>query len=261
LVKWIAEARFELKLKSLRMSRPFYHEHPDLLSIETTVLSAAPGRVVLANSPFFPGGGGQLPDKGSVRWSGGDVLVSGFESSEGQTWALLAEPVELSGSVTAAVDPDFRQMMQELHTSAHLLNAFVYQQFDGALVTGAQINGDGTARLDFDLPDADNDRLRMLEGPINEALRQDLAVGTSYMPYDVASSEPGLLRSRSVAPPPTPDGMVRIVEIRALDRQACGGTHLASTGQSRPIRVLKIENKGRHNRRVRIGLVGVAAGT
>jgi misacylated tRNA(Ala) deacylase len=261
LVKWIAEARFELKLKSLRMSRPFYHEHPDVQAVETAVLYAAPGRVVLADSPFFPGGGGQLPDKGLIRWNGGDVLVTGFESVDGQTWLLLAEPIEVAGSVVAAVDPTFRQIMRELHTSAHLLNAFVYQQFNGALVTGAQINGDGTARLDFDLPDADNDRLRALEGPINDAIRQDFAVRTSYVPHDVASNEPGLLRSRSVAPPPTPDGLIRIVEIKSLDRQACGGTHLISTGQSRPVRVLKIENKGRHNRRIRIGLVGVAAGT
>jgi len=161
----------------------------------------------------------------------------------------------------ASVDPTFRQIMRELHTDAHLLNALVYQQFNGALVTGAQINGDGTARLDFDLPDADNDKLRALEGPINDAIRQDFSVSTSYVPLDVASNEPGLLRSRSVAPPPTADGKVRIVEIQGLDRQACGGTHLLSTGQSRPVRVLKIENKGRHNRRIRIGLVGVAAGT
>jgi misacylated tRNA(Ala) deacylase len=76
------------------------------------------------------------------------------------------------------------------------------------------------------------------------------------MALEAARAEPGLLRSRSVAPPPTADGSVRIVEIVGLDRQACGGTHLASTGRSRPLRILKIDNKGRHNRRVRIGLVG-----
>ena len=243
------------------MSRPFYHEHPEVLSVETAVLNAAPGRVILADSPFFPGGGGQLPDKGLIRWGGGEVPVTGFEACDGQTWLLLAEPIEMSGNVVAAVDPGFRQMMRELHTDSHLLNALVYQQFNGALVTGAQLNADGTARLDFDLPDADNDKLRALEGPINDAIRQDLAVGTNYVPFADASSEPGLLRSRSVAPPPTPDGMIRIVEIGSLDRQACGGTHLASTGQSRAVRVLKIENKGRHNRRIRIALVGVAAGT
>ena len=62
------------------------------------------------------------------------------------------------------------------------------------------------------------------------------------------------MRSRSVAPPPAADGSVRIVEIVGLDRQACGGTHLASTGRSRPVRILKIDNKGRHNRRVRLAL-------
>jgi misacylated tRNA(Ala) deacylase len=145
-------------------------------------------------------------------------------------------------------------MMTELHTGTHILNALVFQQFQGALVTGAQMNDDGTARMDFDLPDADNDRLRALEAPINDVIRQDLAVRYVYVPMTDATAEHGLIRSRSVAPPPAGDGTIRIVEIVGLDRQACGGTHLASTARSRPVRILKIDNKGRHNRRVRIGL-------
>ena len=62
------------------------------------------------------------------------------------------------------------------------------------------------------------------------------------------------IRSMSVAPPPTPDGRLRIIEVGDLDRQACGGTHLSNTGESRPVRLVKIENKGRHNRRIRIAL-------
>ena len=76
----------------------------------------------------------------------------------------------------------------------------------------------------------------------------------AYIGMSVAQAEHGLIRSRSVAPPPTPDGKVRIVEIVGLDCQACGGTHLTATGDSPPLRILKIENKGRHNRRVRLGL-------
>jgi misacylated tRNA(Ala) deacylase len=243
------------------MSRLFYHEHPDVLTLETSIADAQPGRVVLATSPFFSGGGGQSPDKGVIRWNGGEIAVTGFESQSGKTWILLGEPVELSGTVEAAVDPEFRQMMRELHTDTHLLNALVYQQFNGALVTGVQMNGDGTARMDFDLPDADNEKLRALDGFINDAIRQDLKVGDSYIPMDDAVDEPGLIRTRSVAPPPTLDGKIRIVEIAGLDRQACGGTHLVSTGGSRLVRVLKLDNKGRHNRRVKIGLVGFAGGT
>ena len=72
----------------------------------------------------------------------------------------------------------------------------------------------------------------------------------------VAEATQGLLRSHSVTPPSSSEGLIRIIEIAGFDRQACGGTHLASTGRSRPIQILKIENKGRHNRRVRIGLKG-----
>ncbi len=238
------------------MSRYFCHENPETLAIETEVVDARPGRVRLAATPFYPGGGGQLADRGVVKWTGGESVVIGFDMAEGHLWHLLAAPVAIAGMVEVAVDRDFRRMMRELHTALHIINALAFQGFDGALVTGAQMNDDGTARIDLDLPGADNDRLRAMEPAINEAIRRDLKVTAFYVALDAAQAEKGLLRSRSVAPPPTADGMVRVVEIAGLDRQACGGTHLASTGGSRPVRILKIENKGRHNRRIRIGLTG-----
>ena len=237
------------------MQRAFYHEHPDRLSLDTHVLESLPGGLVLATSPFFPGGGGQLADRGEIRWSGGTVAVAGFETACGKPWILLASDEQVQGPVEAVVDAPFRRMMTEMHTYTHILNACVYRSFDGALVTGVQMNEDATARMDFDLPDADNDRLRALETPINAAIVEDLRVGDSYVPLALAQAEPGLIRTRSAAPPPTPDGMVRIVEIVGLDRQACGGTHLPSTRGERRVRIVKIDNKGRHNRRVRIALV------
>lgn len=233
----------------------FCHERPDDLVVETSITDARPGKVTLAQTPFYPGGGGQLADKGVIRWTGGEARVTGFEISAGRIWHLLDTSSEMTGPVEAAADPDFRRMMRQLHTDTHVLNALVFQHFDGALVTGVQMAEDGTARMDFDVQGADNDRLRSLEGPINDLIRQDIAVTWTYIPMHEAHAEHGLIRSRSVAPPPTPDGKIRIVEIAGLDRQACGGTHLASTGGSPPVRILKIDNKGRHNRRVRIGLV------
>jgi misacylated tRNA(Ala) deacylase len=182
--------------------------------------------------------------------------VSGFEYEGDTLWHLLAGQAELGGGVVATVDPGFRSIMRQLHTGTHILNAFVYQSFDGALVTGVQMSGDGTARMDFDLPGADNDRIRALEPAINEVIAKDIGVVFDYVSVAEAQAQHGLIRSRSVAPPPTPDGRIRIVEIVGLDRQACGGTHLASTGISAPLRILKIDNKGRHNRRVRVGLAG-----
>ena len=242
------------------MGRLHCHEHPDVLVLTTQVIAAAPGRVKLAANPFFPGGGGQLADRGMLRWAGGATRVTGFAQESDGLWHLLAEPVEVTaGPVEAAVDADFRALMCEVHTGMHIVNALVYQSFNGALVTGAQINDDGTGRIDFDLPEADNERLRGLEGAVNDAIRQNFVVRQTFVDETVVRSEPGLIRSRSVAPPPSDDGTIRVIEIVGLDRQACGGTHLSSTGASRPLKILKIENKGRHNRRIRLGLDNAAA--
>jgi misacylated tRNA(Ala) deacylase len=81
-----------------------------------------------------------------------------------------------------------------------------------------------------------------------------LRVSTTYVTVDEASRSKGLIRSLSVTPPPTEDGRFRVVEIEELDRQACGGTHLNATNESRPIVIQKIDNKGRRNRRVKIAL-------
>src|SRR5262245_39031459 len=237
------------------MTRYYCHEHPDVLRIETRVVDARPCASFLEETAVYPGGGGQLAARGRLAWSGGEVAVIGMDLAEGAVWHRLADPVEVSGAVDVSVDAAFRDLMSQLHTDAHILNALVYQHFHSALVTGAQLNDDGTVRVDFDLPEADNDRLRALEPAMNDAIRQDLPVRYAYLPADKCRAEPGLLRSRSVTPPPGDDGTIRVVEIVGLDRQGCGGTHLASTGRSRPVRILKIDNKGRHNRRIRFGLL------
>nr|WKF60289.1 Alanine--tRNA ligase [Paraburkholderia busanensis] len=237
------------------MAHYLCHEQPDLLEFGTTVLDTRPGAVVLARSALHPGGGGQVSDAATLTHAAGTARITGVAAEGGVLWHLLDEPVALHGDVHVAIDAARRSTVAQLHTATHILNALVYQRFAGALVTGAQINADGTARMDFDLPEADNDALRALDEPVNEAIRRALDVRIYYVDAVEARTTQGLIRSLSVAPPPTSDGRVRIVEIGDLDRQACGGTHLTNTAQSRPIRIGKIENKGRRNRRVRIELV------
>lgn len=236
------------------MSRAFTHDHPDILQLEAEVLDTRPGAILVEHSPFFPGGGGQLADRGILRWSGGELPVTGLTRDERGLWHTVPGDSLISGKVMLEVEPAFRASMCELHTLAHLVNALVYTQFGGALLTGAQLNADGTFRVDFDLPGADNEALRALEAPLNEIIRQDLPVSASLMAYTEAQAVPGLFRSKAVAPPVGEDGLVRIVEILGLDRQACGGTHLRSTGQSRPARIVKIDNKGRQNRRIKVAV-------
>ena len=171
------------------MSGLFQDENPGGLWVEAKVVDFAPGRIALSRSPFYPGGGGQAADRGMIRWTGGEAAVTGFAVEGGQLWHLLDTNAELHGTVNAVVDPGFRRTMQQLHTGLHILNALVYQAFDGALVTGVQMYGDGTARMDFDVPGADNDRLRQLEAAVNEVIIRDLPVSTSHVPIELAQAE------------------------------------------------------------------------
>lgn len=238
------------------MSRYFCNDHPDVLELEVPVLDVRPGAVLLSASPVFPGGGGQLMDRARIAWSGGEADVERVEIAPQGVWHVAAGAQTAAGVVRVAVDPAFRALMCELHTVAHVVNALVFQRFEGALLTGAQLSGDQTLRIDFDLPGVEGDRVKALEAPINEALRQDFPISDTDMAWEAAEGVPGLFRAKSAAPPRGTDGRVRIVAIGDLDAQACGGTHLKSTGAARSIRILKVENKGRQNRRVRVGLVG-----
>ncbi len=240
------------------MAQYLCHEQPDLYEFEAEVVDVRPNAVLLDCSPFYPGGGGQLPDRGWLRWADRVVEVIGIELAEDRgAWHVLKAPCTPDPKVQVTVDRDFRFLMRQLHTDTHILNALIYRDFEGALVTGAQMRENGMAHLDFDLPGADNSRVRGLENEINACISKGLEVIQTYVPLDEAEREPGVLRSRAVAPPVLPDGTIRVVEIVGLDRQGCGGTHLDNTARSKPIRIAKIKNKGRHNRRVYIQLQDV----
>jgi misacylated tRNA(Ala) deacylase len=236
----------------------YYHVFPRDLVVATSVLNSRPGAVLIGKNPFFPGGGGQLADKGTLRGSNGEAEVTGFEKTGDETWIKLSNDIELHGDVEAQVDGEFRRLMSELHTGCHLLNAIVFQNFNHALVTGVQLNADGSGRMDFDLPDCDNEQLKRLSDPVNDLIHSSVEVRDSYINVDQIENEPGLVRTK-VAMPPVSDQQLRVVDIVNVDRQVCGGTHLSATGESRPFRILKIENKGRQNRRVRFAIAGTPA--
>ena len=185
------------------------------------------------------------------------VAVTGIEpaAADAPVWHLLDDDsLELAGTVVVRVDDERRARVASLHTDSHILNALVFERFPGTLVTGAQINADGTGRMDFDLSQIDNDVLRGLDAGVNEVISQALDVRSVYVPATEADATAGLVRSLSVAPPPTSDGTLRVIDIDGVDRQACGGTHLSNTAQSEPFRITKVENKGKRNRRIRFEL-------
>src|SRR5260370_35908394 len=112
----------------------FCDEHREALVVQTTVAAAWPGKVVLAETPFYPGGGGQHADRGVLRWKDGEARVIGFEASAGKFWHLLDSQAELAGSVEGAVIPHFCGAMRHLPPPTHCPNALLSRGTDSAVV-------------------------------------------------------------------------------------------------------------------------------
>jgi len=219
------------------------------------VVAAGEQGIGLDRTVFYPLGGGQPGDRGVlVLADGSTVEIVDTRKSEqpGHILHLPAAPPDrdLTGQrVVARIDWDRRHRMMRVHTLLHLLGAVV-----GAGVTGGSIRDDGTGRLDFDLPDPTLDKAA-IDAALNRLVVEDHPVAPRWVDEAELDASPELVRTMSVAPP-RGQGRVRLLEIQGVDLQACGGTHVARTGEIGPVQVGKIEKKGKHNRRVNVRLAG-----
>ncbi|MBG6100921.1 alanyl-tRNA editing protein [Micromonospora ureilytica] len=220
-----------------------------------TVLHAdAEQGIVLDRSAFYPGGGGQPPDHGVLLWQGVQTRIVGTRKGD-DPYLIPAEgdPLPPVGTaVVGAVEDERRTRLMRTHSGLHVLCGVVFRDF-GALVTGNSMEP-GEARMDFNLPEVPPDFKSRIEELVNAEVAADRSVATRVLPRTEALALPDIIRTQSNLIPPD-EQEVRIVDIVGLDVQADGGTHVASTAQIGKVQVVKVESKGRANRRVRVRLV------
>ena len=228
---------------------------PTLREWTCTVLhSDAEQGIVLDRSAFYPGGGGQPPDHGVLLWQGVQTRIVGTRKGD-DPYLIPAEgdPLPPVGTeVVGAVEDDRRTRLMRTHSGLHVLCGVVFRDF-GALVTGNSMEP-GEARMDFNLPEVPSDFKSRIEELVNAEVVADRSVAVRVLPRDEALALPDIIRTQSNLIPPD-EQEVRIVDIVGLDVQADGGTHVASTAQIGKVQVVKVESKGRANRRVRVRLV------
>ena len=209
--------------------------------------------VVLDRSAFYPGGGGQPPDHGVLLWGGVQTRIVG--ALKGDDVRLVAhddDPLPPVGTaVRGAIEDGRRTALMRTHSGLHLLSGVVFRDF-GALVTGGNMEP-LEARLDVNLDTVPDGFKETIETACNVEVDADRAIASYELPRDEAFAIPDIIRTATNLLPPTIE-IVRIVDIRGLDVQADGGTHVASTRQIGPLRVVKIENKGKGFRRIRLAL-------
>jgi misacylated tRNA(Ala) deacylase len=229
------------------MTVRLYLQDPYQREFVAQVLASSDGWCALSQTAFYPGGGGQPCDRGQLTLKTGAVAVSAIREDEaGVIWHRVGCDPAVGETVHGAIDWPFRYALMRHHGLMHVANAVAFRHY-GGVITGVQIGPD-RSRIDFRLGGFSRERIPDFEGRVNEVIGRGLAVRSSVIGEDEYRRRPELIRTLNVLPPVV-GGRVRIVEIEGFDAQACGGTHVHSTGEIGPARVGKFDNKGKDNKR------------
>lgn len=232
------------------MTEEIFRQDSYSRSCEATVVRVDDNGIILDRTVFYPEGGGQLGDTGVLRAANGREVFIVNTHKDRESGASLHAPAEgsvpfLVGEiVTAEIDWERRHRLMRMHTCLHLLCAVI----DGG-VTGGSVGTD-KGRLDFNLPDTSLDK-NAITSSLNDLIAADYPLTASWIDDAELDASPNLVRTMSVKPP-SGQGRVRVIDIAGVDIQPCGGTHVRSTGEVGPVRIGKIENKGRQNRRINV---------
>lgn len=216
---------------------------------DATVIAVADNRVALDSTYFYPTGGGQPHDTGTL----GAAHVSEVRKEGDLAWHTLQGPIPNVGDVVhGVVDWERRFKLMRTHTAMHILCGVIWNEWQ-VPVTGGNMEP-LSARMDFEfdpLPEGFAERVEVL---VNEAIERDHPITVGFLPRDTAAMDEDLIRTKvSLIPEAVKE--IRVVDIVGLDKQADGGTHVASTKDVGRLRVVKLENKGKGNKRVRVEIL------
>ena len=234
------------------MTEEIFRDDAYAQSCTANVLEADERGVILDRTVFYSEGGGQPGDTGTITTADGSSVrvVGTYKDRDGRgILHVLAEgenPLTAGTEVTAEIDWDRRYKHMRMHSCLHLLCSLV----DGG-VTGGSISVE-KSRLDFDLKDVTLDKEDLTAG-LNRLVEENHCLSASWINDKEMEAQQDLVRTMSVKPP-TGTGKVRLMHVEGIDLQPCGGTHVKASGEIGQVRVSKIENKGKHNRRVNIVL-------
>ena len=229
-----------------------YQTDSYLREFDATVVAVEGDAVVLDRTAFYPGGGGQPCDKGTLAFGGQAVAVVEVAKQGGQLVHCVAGgPPPVGAAVRGVLDWDHRHKLMRTHTALHLLCGVVFRDY-GALVTGGNMKP-LEARMDFELAEMSSAFSQEVEATVNREIAAARPIRVRILPRAEAFQIPDLIRTKiNLLPPEITE--VRTVEIVGLDLQADGGTHVGNTSEVGRVRVVGHESKGKINKRLRIAI-------
>jgi misacylated tRNA(Ala) deacylase len=223
---------------------------------ESTVTEATEEYIVLDGTYFYPEGGGQPADRGTLSWEGGEATVRDVRKNHGDVRHYLdtleGTIPEEGATVAGEVDAERRAKLKRMHTAQHVVSRVVLAEFD-ATTAGNQIHED-RSRIDFEPADFDAEDLETIESETNAALDRDLAVSKAERPREEVEAETPEGRTQLDLIPDHVDPL-RVVEIEEFDICPCGGTHVDRLGEVGHISILDRTSKGADVERIEFELV------
>jgi misacylated tRNA(Ala) deacylase len=230
------------------VTRELFRDDSYLRTCDAVVTDVNGNVVHTDQTVFYPLGGGQPGDTGTLRWDGGSLRIVDTRYADGGIGHVLedgTEPPAPGTTVRLEIDWERRYRHMRMHTAMHLLGSVLRYG-----VTGGNIS-EAKSRLDFDMEDSvDKEEVG---AAITRLVAEDHAVSCRWITEEELDANPELVRTMSVQPP-RGKGSIRLLEIAGVDLQPCGGTHVKSTAEVGAVRIGKVEKKGRQNRRVNIHL-------
>ena len=216
---------------------------------DATVIAVDGNRVALDATYFYPTGGGQPHDTGTL----GAAHVSEVRKEGDLAWHTLQGPVpDVGDTVHGVVDWERRFKLMRTHTAMHILCGVIWNEWQ-VPVTGGNMEP-LSARMDFEFDPLPEGFAQRVEELVNEAIERDHPITVGFLPRGTAVMDEDLIRTKVSLIPETVEE-IRVVDIVGLDKQADGGTHVASTKDVGSLRVVKLENKGKGNKRVRVEIL------
>lgn len=233
------------------MSEALFRANAYQRSCESKISAIDGQNISLDQTVFYPNGGGQPGDIGTLRTTAGlRVNIIDTRKTETQDIAHIVDgdisSLHVGDTVQVEIDWDRRYRFMRLHSCLHLLS--VVLPFG---VTGGQISED-KARLDFDMPDpADKETVNQ---QLNDLIQKNHPMRMEWIAEAQLDAQPELVKTLSVQPP-RGQGQIRLIHFEGADVQPCGGTHVNNSSEIGQVKVRKIEKKGKNNRRVIVELV------
>lgn len=235
------------------MTDKAFYQDPYCKTLASRVAGLRDGAVLLAETIFYPLGGGQPGDTGTLSIGGRDYRVVDTRFAEDRVDILhLLEDgdtagIEIGAPVEMALDWERRHRLMRMHTSMHLVCSLISAQATGGAV------GETESRIDFDLQGQVVDK-EQLTAELNALVARALPVSIGAITDEELDRQPELVRTMSVQPP-RGHGTVRTITIEDTDYQPCGGTHVRNTAEIGELLVTGLKNKGKQNKRITIALV------